>query len=289
MEEKKKKSDISKFIDWTLTATIIWLTLMGADPSFVRSEKIPSAKIEQVNNKKGNVYALLINGKETDILKKIGGTDFSRDVKNVHQTLENAGVNAEQIYVLDGKPATLENLEYVIDDLSKKITKKDVLILYVTNHGDKTGRIIPVGESLMTLSDYELNETELETMLNKLHPKYSILAFTQCFSGGFAERLGNGNRIAIANSKSSRASKGGGKEPLSQYFFPALFDQLPEERKLIDKNRDNNISVEEAFDYAVNKDPLSVNWTLIGIIKNTYQLRYGIDPKIVYTPKQKIS
>lgn len=264
---------------------------------FKRSEKISCGKVEEASKKKGKVYALLVNGRDNNNHDILAKRDFHKNVTEVHNTLKNARITDEQIYILESLEtiiseakdtgqinihenlsyATLKNLDFAINDINKKITPNDIFILYVTNHGTRVN-----GESVMCLANGYMFESDLENLLSKLHPNYSLMVFTQCYSGGFAKRFGKGRNISIATCEPNKESYNTGEEPIARYFFPALFGN-GKEKKEADKNKDGNVSVDEAFDYVTVKDAHS-DWkhtVFLGNPHNTYQLRYGIDPKTI--------
>lgn len=144
------------------------------------------------------------------------------------------------------------------------LIKNDLFLLYVTGHGKKK---VSGGSSFSTIDMTDGNYLQpdtLEKYLNYINPSQGILLFTQCYSGGFSRELGRNNYIAIANSSKHKPSYG-------TYFGNNFFKSF--NNKKADKNKDNKISIMEAYKYACEKDPYTLNQQIINIpfrkIKNS--------------------
>ena len=197
-------------------------------------------------------YAILISG-STNYRHK-------ENLSLAYQVLLENGFDKGNIFILDTDgergafyptdyDASRASVEDTIGFLSNYIDEKDLLFFYVTNHGGRTEAISKDGqaieESTICLFDGDMPESELEILLSSLNYKKAVMVFDQCYSGGFAERMGYGNNICIAASDSDKSSWG---NTFPQAFFKAWRDISA------DRNMDKRISIQEAFDYAVEND-----------------------------------
>jgi len=206
-----------------------------------RSQKqVNSPVTHKVKEKHGKKYAILFNaGEEKD--------QFYKGLEFAFESLKRAGFSDENIYTLTGyeyeKPAKFidfraskKKLEEVVSELKEKTTKNDILFLFVTHHGEKTAKILPLGESHFTtkerftgLFNEKVSQSEFKKMMEGLNVNYAVLLFSQCYSGGFAEELGYNNFIAASSSRSTKPAYGvlfGGYKnkmaPFVEGFFSAL-------------------------------------------------------------------
>lgn len=248
-------------------------------------------QIERIVEKNGRKYAVLINATNE--------SRFVEDIRFAHSALQSIRFQSNDIYVLNGDevkepfvdyPATKENLKRVLHELEEKITPNDKLFFYVTNDGGFIGgkAIFPRlingrltfwkgSESTFRLSDGYITESEFEKMMQNIHPNYIVMYFSQCYGGGFAERLGKGRVIAISNARRSLAY--GGEHSFDYNFFVALSGR-DEKGNPIDADLDGDglVSIKKVFDYSVKNDKYA-NPKWYHNFKETPQLRWqNTDP-----------
>ena len=175
----------------------------------------------------------------------------------VYRALKDRSYNDDNLYILGEKeylkegldchilPSSKKQLVEVLQHLYKDVSCDDSFFMYIFNHGFKTGGILPIGQSVFSLDEGIVREEELEELLSDLHPNYSITYFNNCFSGGFALRLGKGRNIAISTSKKSKVTLGRcrteespGISSLFTHFF---------------YSSSKDASIDEAFDFATLK------------------------------------
>ena len=97
---------------------------------------------------------------------------------------------------------------------------EDVLVLYITAHGDRDHRL---SASQPPLELAPLTPTALARMLHDSGIKWRVVVVSACYSGGFVEPLRDDNTIVITASATDRASFGceGGRD--FTYFGEAFF------------------------------------------------------------------
>ncbi|GAI08820.1 unnamed protein product, partial [marine sediment metagenome] len=207
-------------------------------PKFHKIMIKDSTKLEQ--NK--NLYVILANasGEEEDY----------KDVARINKYLLQSNVPIENIYSLHGKRGnmtdlfkyvTKNNLERTVNDLSKKITKKDKLLFYLTGHGVRKNE-----QSYISCWNGNLSVEDFEKVMQKLpEMDFAVFLFTQCFSEPFAKKMGKGNKIGISNANGeSRGIINVGPE-FSQYIFPKILNK--------------KVTIQKAFDIAVKKENCLLN------------------------------
>jgi len=188
-----------------------------------------------MSSKPRSKYGIIIADSPRIRLKK----DFANAAALSYNAFISLGYESKNIFVLEGNKnpaarfeavnlaASRKNLIDVIDFLSKKITPEDEFFMSVFAHGEPTVDLpffSYTGQSKILLSSKSkdsINETDLERMLSKLNPKYSILFFNSCFGGGFAKRLGVEKTIAISLSRSDKVSSASTSPSLKEKYGPS--------------------------------------------------------------------
>jgi hypothetical protein len=167
------------------------------------------------------------------------------------------------------KPATVRSLDSVVDSIRQKATPNDRLLVFVTNHGNLVN-----GQCNVNAYDNTISEKDFEQMMQDLPTNFGIFYFAQCYSGGFAERMGYGRNIGISNASREENSNARGKDigaNFTRYLFPTILKASQ--------------TIENAFDRAARRDTGMWNWIIHPITINTEhpQLRYqNADPSQLY-------
>jgi len=185
----------------------------------------------------------------------VSGSDDARYRENItlaYRTLLSNGFTPGNIFVLEAEgkkegyypysitaPASKQNLKSLIESLHEKVDENTTFVMYVTGHGVRNE------ESEILVKGKNIAVSDLENWLSGMHPKFGILIFDQCFGGGFAKRLGKKEYVAVSASEKDEESMEG---TFPNAFFGAW--KNPE----ADKNKDGKISIQEAFDYALEND-----------------------------------
>lgn len=159
--------------------------------------------------------------------------------------------------------ATKEDISNVFDELSERMTWKDDLFLFTTDHGD------PTGLNLWLTYDEEgvvksniLTHRELSDELDKVRANKIDVLMAQCFSGGFIEPLKR-NNLTIATAcndvQVSFCDETYTFEEFAFHFICALSGMNPfcGEKVDADADHDGEVSMREAFDYAKEKDDMT--------------------------------
>jgi len=236
---------------------------------WTKYDKIQQAEQnESIDNLNGSLYAILFNADITsgDIRK-----GYSNDVGLVYGSLLGTGMPHSNIVTLEGHgytrsfvnaPATLSNLESALNSLRQTAKSNDRLLVFVTNHGELVN-----GQCFMAAYNGRISESDFGEMVHDLPTNFALFYFSQCYSGGFAERVGYGRDIGISNTGRDRKSyhlqspipiekiiaKDGNF--FTRYLFPSILER--------------GRTIDEAFDIAVKKDtsllrflsePMFCNW-----------------------------
>lgn len=234
-------------------------------------KKQQEIKQEEIINKKGKLYSVLFNANEDS-------TGSSQSIRYIYNKLLASNNKDEDIFVLEGdgktknrfvnQPATLKSLDSVINNIRNKSTSDDKLLVYVTNHG-----FLKNGLSYVRAYDSNISEKDFQSLMEDIPNNYGVFHFTQCFSGGFAQRMGYNNNIGISNASKEQWSIGLKKHPdINTYFlYKNIFKP--------------NISIENAFTKA---SKIETGFWLRGIYKlignsTTPQLRWqNADPSKLF-------
>ncbi|MFW9992554.1 MAG: C13 family peptidase [Candidatus Odinarchaeota archaeon] len=152
--------------------------------------------------------------------------------------------------------ATHAKLQEVFTELEGKMTGRDDLFIYTTNHGGSSGL------SLWGPSDpYALTPNELNNMLNGIAYNKMIIVMEQCKSGVFIAPLSAANRIIMTAASTSQSSYGcdteGAWDEFVYHFMCAVAEtKINGDAGEVnsDTNEDGKVSMYEAFMYASAQD-----------------------------------
>ena len=229
-------------------------------------------------------YAVLLSGGYNPPNNHIR---YWNDIAFVYKTLRSKyGYKADNIYVLyadgaspaadnsdgessklsldgDKKPditgaATKEQVAAVFNALKGKLTEKDFLFIFTTDHGgqsetDPEGAIIYLWGEVMDNVEFgaEVNKlTAYDTM---------VIAMEQCYSGGFEKSLAGKNRVFMSAAAATEVSWAMGPDykydEFSYYLTCALNDARPDGGRVnADADGDGTVSFAEAYLFALAND-----------------------------------
>ncbi|MDO8517123.1 MAG: C13 family peptidase [Nanoarchaeota archaeon] len=224
------------------------------------------ARISQeliIKNNNLDKYAVLVKGDNQKI--------YNQNFSSIYNVLIENGFKSENIYVFvhDGgnsvkqfnhpvdDVSSKESLEMILNHLAKKIDKNDIFLLYLSDHGGRESVKSPYENQIVEVSRFflrggDINELELEKALKPIYAKNKILAFDFCYDGGFADRLGKNNDIAVSSSLYNRVSHAPNLDSFNVYFFQAFRDICDS-----DYNNDKRVSIDEAYRYAIENYSLA--------------------------------
>ncbi|MCX6710173.1 MAG: caspase family protein [Candidatus Woesearchaeota archaeon] len=208
-----------------------------------RIERLESAEIMHSEKDK---YAVILNGDPSEL--------HFYNCSTSHSSLENMGFCKDNIFTLSEKPdsyfeeqdfsafsGTKENFQRVSDLLSQITDDNDIVLFYLTGHGDRMG-----GRSALVLKDDYLFDIELKECIDKIDSRITIVVADQCYSGGFADELKNSSKSVIAISDTDAVYQTDCKV-FSDSFWKAFSGTSA------DSNSDSKVSLREAYDFAIEK------------------------------------
>ena len=205
--------------------------------------------VDRYGYKKENIYILMAGGKDPaweNHYWLVGTPNFGFGAGKNYD-LDNDG-QEENIY-----PATNEYINQIFNNLSTKISNKNDLFIFSTDHGDSDG-------SMMLWNEEKISTSEFALQLNKVSQAKSIsVLMGQCFSGAFVESLQGDNRI-ICTAANSQESSYATPRLESPYWKVNLYDEFVykwiKAHKNLDSdiNGDGKVSMLEAFKYAYAND-----------------------------------
>ena len=117
--------------------------------------------------------------------------------------------------------ASATNLSRALVRTGEKMNpEEDVLVLFVTAHGDREHRISAVQPPL---SLAQLTPTSLSRMLQETAVKWRVIVVSACYAGGFIEPLRDENSVIITAAAADRTSFGCETGRDFTYFGEAYF------------------------------------------------------------------
>jgi len=219
-------------------------------------------------------YAVLFSGQS--------GPIYESNLSMAYRTAIINGYLPEDIFIFDSTGqlsshypvtdvASWEALRMTTRFLSEGIGEEDLLFFYMTGHGDRMNATTYNEDnhkkkeriSTVDLPHFwgEIDELEVARWLSAIHPRSGVLVFDQCYSGGFAQRAGIDNYVALSASEFDKESM--------DNTFPRAFFGVYNRMGLLPNIRD-------AFDIAVSKDSNALNG------KQTPQIFSAIDSRSVF-------
>ncbi|MFQ5604182.1 MAG: C13 family peptidase [bacterium] len=132
--------------------------------------------------------------------------------------------------------ATGENVRRAFYHLKRKMTEQDQLFVFLVGHGTFDGTF-----SKFNLKGPDLKDIEFGELLANLPSKKIVLVNTASASGPFIQKLSGEHRVLITATKS-------GLEKYETNFADFFLEALASDAA--DINKDNRISMLEAFKYA---------------------------------------
>jgi len=177
------------------------------------------------------------------IVEGLGGTAeyatrFSEEVAKLKLAAESV-TPVERVRVFTVVDATQENILAYFKTLSAAVTADDQVVVYLIGHGSYDGY-----DYKFNLPGPDLTGEQLAELLETLPANDQLLVNTSSSSGAMLERLTDDARVVIT------ATRSGSERNAARFgssFVAALEDPAA------DINKNNAISAQEAFDYAVRQ------------------------------------
>ena len=165
---------------------------------------------------------------------------FLREMRSVKKMVDRDFAAATRAVTLVSNPATLEeypiatatNLRRSLARIGAQMnTDEDVLLVYVTAHGDQG---FGLSAHAPPLDLAPLNPTVLARALHDAGIKWRVLVISACYSGGFIAPLKDDNTLIITASAADRQSFGCETANDWTHFGEAYFGQaLPKAKSFI--------------------------------------------------------
>jgi hypothetical protein len=279
-------------------------------------------KIKDVVSTNGQTYFILLGGPPL-----IGHTFeiFSKAVKKYYSQLINAGIDSSNIYALTYATdscnflyaqASCDNFDKSFSELEKKITEKDVLFILLETHGvqrtqteleyikeheqSRKNKTHNIEEKDKTISGARIGAKDKETIgstylkanIESLKCLYFVVISDLCTPFNFLEDLSKNNGISISSTNPHSHCFG---TIFTDYFFEAIVKTNKIDEKIqIDENYDDQITIQELFEYAAHKEELIFKYskTLYSQNNTTPQLYWqNADPSklTLIAPKQNLN
>jgi hypothetical protein len=172
-------------------------------------------------------------GGDTDYAER-----FSQEAEDLAAAASNT-VGAEQVALLKGAGATREALETSLTDLVGEAAEEDAVVVYLIGHGTFDGT-----DYKFNIPGPDITATRLGQLLDNLVAKRQLVVNMTSCSGAMLEPLQTEGRIIITATKNGREKNA---TVFSRYWTAAFEDAEA------DIDKDESITVKEAYDYAVNK------------------------------------
>lgn len=199
------------------------------------------------------IYSTLINvyryPKDHIYVLMSDGTDPGADMHLNSGSYMSSNPDLDGDHVADVQySATKANISTVFNELSNKLTNKDNLFIFTTDHGGQDS-----GQSVyFCLWNDVMRDTEFANELNKVNARRINICMGQCNSGGFIDDLQGENRViatACAYDESSYAMENLKYDEFVYYWISAVRDIVD-----ADITDDGKVSMSEAFNYAKKRD-----------------------------------
>ena len=169
-----------------------------------------------------------------------GNPDYAEQFELQTGQLERAAMSLsdpEHVHVFRSASASRETLQKFFSELAEKTDPEDRIAVFLVGHGSFDGL-----EYKFNIPGPDLNGADIAAMLNALPSKSQLLVNPGSASGALLEMLKDDkNRIVITGTRS------GGERNATRFgdFFSAALAE-----PTADLNKDEAISVKEAFEYA---------------------------------------
>ena len=266
------------------------INLTACATTYISKHKISNTVFKELKKPK-NKYAILVLGAFPN--KKMLDKNVQERALKVYDNLKELGFSDDNIYFLANHRADKEmdksdefftnyGMRKVCSELSDKMTEDDLLIFCYIGHSKEADygnyallkNIYEPDNPSLETNDFYI--AELEKELNKLKYNHAIMIFDSCYSGKFAKELKKDNRVIISTACDHQTTW-----VYSQ--FTTILTEALNGNKEADKNGDNRVSLEEAVNYAAEKDPWSKKKKGLKALFPEPQMYYEeVDPSQVF-------
>ncbi|MEI7950381.1 MAG: hypothetical protein WCI66_09125 [Gammaproteobacteria bacterium] len=165
------------------------------------------------------------------------------EARKIIEASSNTITDADKVFSFSGERATRAALLKHFTELGKKMAPGDRAAIYLIGHGSFDGETYK-----FNIPGPDLTAQDLKSILEHLPGRNHFLVNTSSTSGAMLETLvGKGDKASNPAFVVISATRNGNERNATQfgrYFAEAL------RNKDADLNKNNNISIQEAFDYA---------------------------------------
>lgn len=195
----------------------------------------------------GERYAVIIGGiggrpeftetylQQTNRMYNLLKERFSYEPEKIFYLFEKPELDSTKIDL----PATAENVRGTFHRLANNLREDDQLFIFVVGHGSFDGDWCK-----LNLVGADLRDVDFVQLLDQLPTNRIIIVNTTSASGPFIERLSAPERVILSATKS-------GQEHFATNFADFFLDALSTDEA--DVNKDQRISMAEAFTFAKNR------------------------------------
>lgn len=163
---------------------------------------------------------------------------FAQEAEDLAAAASNT-VGEEQVVLLNGAGATREALERSLVDLVGEAAEEDAVVVYLIGHGSFDGT-----DYKFNIPGPDITASRLGQLLDNLVARRQLVVNMTSCSGAMLEPLQADGRIIITATKNGRERNA---TIFSRYWTAAFEDAEA------DLDKDESITVKEAYDYAVSK------------------------------------
>ncbi len=181
------------------------------------------------------------------VVQGLGGQAlYDEQFNDMRKKIEAASAtitDADKVYSFSGEHATRAALLKHFTELSKKMTATDRAAIYLVGHGSFDGDTYK-----FNIPGPDLTAADLKSILEHLPGKNHFLVNTSSTSGAMLETLvGKGDKASNPAYVVISATRNGNERNATQFgrFFAEAL-----RNKDADLNKNNSISIQEAYDYA---------------------------------------
>ncbi len=186
---------------------------------------------------------------------------FANFAPTTIESLIKLGFKEENIFILSA--TEIPNLAFssmqlnkkslftAINTISSKSTEHDELFVSFEGHGTVTAK--GVGILGKDNENEFINVTELDKKLSQIKMKFGVAIINSCNSGAGAKTIGKENFIAISPTTAELLAYGAKESSLVTNFLQSMTELKG------DKDSDGKISILEAFEFAVDSLPATIN------------------------------
>lgn len=207
---------------------------------------IYSALAETHGVPKQNIKVVMAGGNTDEPNQNWSNNAVSPDLKQTDCDLDGDGIDDIEY------PATIPSLDLVFEELKNKLTEKDHLFVFVTDHGGKDE--ITDSAYIYLWDNCRLTPKKFASYFKEMKAGYISFLLGQCFSGGFVDDLKGDNRIIATACGEDEESYACEEIEFDEflYHYTAAINGSDAYGNMVGDG--NGSTLKKAFEYAVAKD-----------------------------------